>query len=142
MAVLGLVGCTKSKRDCASEAQDLYTSPLFRKSREYIERRCGACFILSAKYCLVSPSQVIEPYDLTLNKMSRAQREQWAESVWGDLRLHLHRGDLVVILAGKNYHEYLIPRIVQAKCLVDVPLDGLLYAQRVPWLTKALAQTK
>jgi hypothetical protein len=142
MATVGLVGCAKKKRDCASEARDLYISSLFRKSREYIERRCDTWFILSAKHWLVSPNKVIEPYDETLKEMSTAQREQWAERVWGDLRSRLHPGDLVVVLAGKKYNEYLVPRIVQAKCSVEVPLEGRRQGQSLHWLNMALSQPK
>jgi cytoplasmic iron level regulating protein YaaA (DUF328/UPF0246 family) len=140
MATVGLVGCAKKKRDCASEARDLYISSLFRKSREYIERRCDTWFILSAKYGLVSPNKVIEPYDETLKEMSTAQREQWAERVWGSLHSRLHTGDLVVILAGEKYYEYLIPRIEQAKCSVEVPLEGLKLGPRLRWLNMALSR--
>ncbi len=36
-----LVSCVKEKRATRSPAKDLYTSPWFRKAREYVERRDG-----------------------------------------------------------------------------------------------------
>src|SRR3990172_9853687 len=68
---VGLVGCTKSKQTHAAPARDLYTpSALFRGRRDYVERSCGRWFVLSAKYGLVDPDSIIEPYDQTLTKAS------------------------------------------------------------------------
>jgi len=138
MAVIGLISCVSRKRTHASEAQDLYDSPLFTKARQYVEKRCGTWYILSAKYGLVGPRQVIDPYEETLNTKSRAEREQWAQRVWADLFPHLHSGDHVVVLAGERYREYLVPRMIQHGCLVEVPMEGLGIGRQLQWLSKQL----
>jgi hypothetical protein len=46
---IGLVGCVKSKRSQAAPARELYSSPLFRGRRDWVERTCDRWFVLSAK---------------------------------------------------------------------------------------------
>ncbi len=65
-----LVSCVKPKRGYPSPAKDLYLSDWFKKAFRYASQNADEWFILSAKYFLVLPDQVIEPYDLTLKSMS------------------------------------------------------------------------
>jgi methionyl-tRNA formyltransferase len=68
---LGLVSCAKSKRSYPCTAKEMYQpSDLFRKAYGYAVKRYDLVAILSAKYGLLLPDEVIEPYDLTLNMMS------------------------------------------------------------------------
>ena len=60
-ATIALVGCVKGKRTAETEAQDLYTSDLFKKRRAHVNRRGLEWFILSAQHGLVAREQVIDP---------------------------------------------------------------------------------
>lgn len=77
MKRVALVGCGKTKRRSAAPAKDLYTGHLFCLARAYAERFCDAWAILSAKHFLVMPDEVIEPYDLRLEKLDVIRRRQW-----------------------------------------------------------------
>ena len=136
MAHLGLISCVKSKGPKATEAKDLYDSALFAKSRKFVEQRCDSWFILSAKYGLVEPVMVIEPYEDTLNKKSRRERDEWADRVWAVLRQRLNPGDQVTVLAGKRYREKLMPLITAHGCQVDVPMEGLSFGRQLRWLNE------
>lgn len=107
MAHIGLISCVSKKRLSAAEAKDLYDSALFDKSRKFVEQRCDSWFILSAKYGLVEPEDVIEPYEETLNTKSRRERDEWADRVWAILHQRLKPDDHVTILAGERYRESL-----------------------------------
>src|SRR5437870_4576126 len=89
---VGLVGCVKSKASEAMSAREMYTSPLFRGRRSFVERSCDRWFILSAKHELLDSDQVIEPYNLELKDLSRPQRRQWSQRVLSQLERAL--GDL------------------------------------------------
>ncbi|MFB9570731.1 DUF6884 domain-containing protein, partial [Saccharopolyspora hordei] len=69
MADIGLVSCTKSKREYATKPANLYLeSAFFRKARKYAEANHDSWYILSAKYHLLNPDgPTIEPYDETLS---------------------------------------------------------------------------
>ena len=131
---LYLVSCVSQKLAIPAPAKDLYNSSLFQKSRAYAERLGQPWFILSAKYGLVHPDHVIEPYDLTLNGMGVADRRRWANTVMSQLQPHLHEVSEVVFLAGRNYCQYLEPQLVQRGIAVQDPMRGLQIGRRLSWL--------
>ena len=95
-----LVSCVSKKHSRPLPARSLYCSDWFNKARQYVERQRYPSFILSAKYGLVRPDEIISPYDVTLNNMNNAERFAWAEGVSVQLRRLCHSGDTVVFLAG------------------------------------------
>jgi Family of unknown function (DUF6884) len=82
---VGLVGCVKTKVSHAAQARDLYSSALFRGRRAFVESTCDRWFVLSAKHGLVSPDEVLEPYEETLNGKPTAEKRLWAATVLGEL---------------------------------------------------------
>ena len=105
---IGLVGCVKQKLDHAAPAADLYVSPLFRGRRAYVERTCERWFILSALHGVVRPDAPLEPYDVTLNSASRAQRRAWSAKVLRQLDAEVGPcvGLTIEIHAGANYADF------------------------------------
>lgn len=141
MAVVGLISCASRKRPDAAEARNLYISPLFTKSREYVVKNCEKWYILSAKYGLLEPDQVVDPYEETLNTKSRAEQKGWAEKVWIELEQRLFPNDEIIILAGKKYREFLTPRISNHGCQIQVPMEGLGIGRQLQWLTSHLSRS-
>jgi hypothetical protein len=103
--VLLLVGCGKAKADEPTRAADLYTGSLFKSRLAYVQARGGPWWIVSARHGLVSPDQVVFPYDLTLPSLPDLDRAAWALQVVaaaldqvpdgtriGDVWLELHMG--------------------------------------------------
>jgi len=140
MAHIGLISCVSKKQPNATEAKELYNSALFAKSREFVERYCDYWYILSAKYGLVEPTNIIEPYEETLNSKSRQERNEWADEVWSVLRQRLKLDDHVTILAGERYRESLVPYIANYGCHIDVPMKGLGIGRQLQWLSHQLKQ--
>jgi len=140
MAHIGLISCVGKKHPNAIEAKNLYDSALFAKSREFVERHCDSWYILSAKYGLVEPTDIIGPYEETLNTKSRRERIEWAERVWAMLRHRLRPDDHITILAGELYRESLVSRIAEYGCHVDVPMQGLGIGRQLQWLSRDLEQ--
>jgi hypothetical protein len=120
---------------------DLYGSPLFVKSRAFVEQHCDSWFVLSAKHGLVKPTDVIEPYEETLNTKSADERRNWSDGVWSALRVHLKPNDRVTILAGKKYRNDLLPLIKEYGCRIDVPMVGLGIGRQLQWLTQRLQRS-
>jgi hypothetical protein len=105
MTTIALVACVSKKNATPMPARDLYISDWFLKASTYAAHAADRWYILSAKYGLVAPDVVIEPYDETLNRMGIAARRAWARRVIEDLRRVLQSGDRVVILAGSRYRQ-------------------------------------
>jgi hypothetical protein len=135
MATIGLISCVSKKQKRPIEAKHLYVSPLFLKSRQFVQQQCDNWFVLSAKYGLVKPDQVIQPYEETLNSKSRSEREEWAHAVWHQLKPLLNHGDRVMILAGSRYREFLVPLIESFGCHVVIPMEGKSIGKQLQWLS-------
>ena len=68
-----LISCVSQKTNYPTKCKDLYISPLFKKTWNYvrdIEKPQGV-YILSALHGLIRYDAVIEPYDKTLLDMSK-----------------------------------------------------------------------
>src|SRR5580700_7742470 len=123
-----LASCVKKKASFPLPADELYESEWFCKVRTYIVNRKAdrdRWYILSAKYGLVAPSQMIGPYEQTLNDMSKQERRRWADHVYVELGKVLSEGDRVVMLAGQRYREFLEPPLRSMGYEVHVPMQGL-----------------
>jgi hypothetical protein len=128
---VALVGCSKRKATEPRSAADLYQSPLFRKSLAYAQKTCDRVYILSAKHGLLATDTVVEPYDLALTELSRAERGRWDDRVAEEIRRAIPAGDTLVILAGEAYAGFaaMVPHTI------EWPLAGLEVGERLEWLT-------
>ncbi|MBN1260078.1 MAG: hypothetical protein JXB35_05305 [Anaerolineae bacterium] len=133
-----LVACVGKKATLPRPARDLYTSAWFKKASAYAQQIGDQWFILSAKYGLVSPDQVIASYDETLNRMPVAQRRAWADKVLQVLHHEVHAGDVIIILAGQRYREFLIRPLEARGCQVEMPMRGLRIGEQLRWLNRRL----
>ena len=136
MVKIVLISCVSKKLNHKSKAQDLYVSPLFQKNLRYAKSlNPDKIFILSAKYGLLSLTDVVEPYDKTLNKMTSNEIKEWANSVLKQLQkvFDLDKEEFV-FLAGNNYRKFLLPRIKNYK----IPMLGLGIGKQLKWLTERI----
>lgn len=131
---VALVSCVKRKCGSAAPARDLYTSPLFRGLRRYAEMHADTWYILSAEYGVLHPDEVVEPYERTLNKMPKRDRQAWAEKVQQQLLARLPPDAEVILLAGQRYREDIEPFLRERGCSVSVPLQGLTFGKQLQWL--------
>jgi hypothetical protein len=134
---VGLISCTKSKRDSSAVPRDLYdTSALFRKARAYCKQHHDSWYILSAKHHLLEPDgQSIAPYDETLTTATVDERRKWAKN--GEEQLDeaglLDGESTLVIHAGKAYYEHLLPLVESAVVDVRIPTEGLAIGETLAW---------
>jgi cytoplasmic iron level regulating protein YaaA (DUF328/UPF0246 family) len=136
---VALVACVKSKRAQPAPAADLYQSAWFRKARAYAKEEADAWYILSAKYGVVSPNEVIEPYDESLYDFSAGERREWAAGVMETLRELITAEDEVIILAGLRYREHLEEGLRQFAARVSVPMEGLGIGEQLRFLNEHTA---
>ena len=128
-----LVSCVSRKGVTEAPVKDLYLSPWFKAARRYIEATGDPWYVLSAKYGLVDPNQVLIPYDETLNKMAIAARRAWANQVIKQMDQLLTPGKTVVVLAGSRYREFLMDYLNQ-RFTVAIPMRGLTIGRQLQWL--------
>lgn len=128
-----LLSCVSKKKTFPAPARDLYVSEWFCRARSYVETTGDPWFILSAEYGLVSPDQVLAPYERTLNKMGVVQRRAWAARVRQQMAERLPRVDRIVVLAGQRYREFLMDDLRRRAAKVEIPLAGLRIGEQLSW---------
>jgi cytoplasmic iron level regulating protein YaaA (DUF328/UPF0246 family) len=136
LKTLGLISCTKKKQNYPCKASEIYSaSDLFSKAYAYCEKNYDQIAILSAKYGLVFPNDVIEPYDLTLNKMSTEEVKVWSERVFKQAqdRIDLSGIGAVFFHAGNKYRKYLIPKLQSLGIGCEAPLGNLGIGKQLRW---------
>ena len=133
-----LVQCTDSKRDVAARARDLYdVSRYFRKQRAYAESVTDNWFIQSAKYGVIDPDAVIEPYDLRADEID--EPEEWAGMIAARIGANFSTDSVVEILGGSDYADPLTPLLEEMGFEVHEPLRGLRIGEREAKLEEAVA---
>ncbi|WP_436932452.1 DUF6884 domain-containing protein [Halosimplex halobium] len=134
---VGLVSCTKSKRETAAAPQELYmASAFFRKAREYVETNHDTWYVLSAKHGVLEPDgDPIEPYDETLSEAPVSRKRSWAESVFEELRERglFADGNRLVFHAGRDYYDELLPLLEETAVETATPTDGLQFGETLSW---------
>lgn len=133
-ARVGLVGCVKQKLASSSAAADLYTSPLFRGRRRWVEETCDRWYILSAKHGVLEPATVVSPYDETLKGSTRAVKRAWSRRVLDELHAELGSfgGTVFEIHAGADYREWGLVEGLRARGgSVEVPAEGLVQGEQL-----------
>lgn len=137
---VGLVGCVKQKAASRRQARDLYTSALFAGRRRYVERTCTEWWILSALHGLVSPGDVLAPYDVTLKGGGRAERRDWSNKVLATLddQTGLRPGDVVEVHAGSEYRDFgLLHGLRRRGVVVVVPAEGMTLGRQLAFYGNA-----
>jgi len=138
MSKIVLLACSKSKQqtNVPIKASQLYTGQLFKKSYNYACQMTPApdkIFILSAKHHVLEPNDKIAYYNLFLGNLTKSQRIVWANNVLNQLK---EKGcdlqnDEFIILAGKDYYQYIRPQLPNSK----VPMEGMRIGQMLQYLT-------
>ena len=114
MSKIALIGCTARKQDFSCPAIEMYTkSNYFNLKLDYCKKiDVDKIFILSAKYGLLEPEAIIEPYNLHLKETSKEYKLNWSKEVLKDLKEKTDlENDEFIILAGNDYMKYLIEHI-------------------------------
>lgn len=130
---MALVACCKRKLDHTARAKSIYKSPLFVLSRRYAEAHCGRrWYILSAKHGLLSPDEIVEPYDTTLGKFNQKELVDWGEKVAIQIQgIREDADERILFLGGVRYFWPFNERVRNP---VDHLLGGMGIGMRLKWL--------
>jgi hypothetical protein len=134
MGELALVACTKTKRQVATHASDLYVSPLFRKSFLAAIDRCKQVRILSANYGLLKPGDVVSPYELTLKYMPAVDRAAWGARVAAQLAQAASPHDTLIFFTGDDYFKPLKAALLASGYKLQQPLGRRSLGARLRYL--------
>jgi hypothetical protein len=139
MHTIALVSCVKKKLDHSAKAEDLYQSQWFKAASQMVKNKYSEWYILSAKHHLLDPSQIVDPYDMTLHGMSRCERQEWAGRVFAGIGRINPRPDLLTIFAGKIYRLDLLPLLMSMGYCISVPMAGMGIGKQLQWFKNVSA---
>ena len=109
------IACIKTKAEQCCAAKEMYKGALFISTYKYAESLNGKIWILSAKYGLLHPNDVIAPYNKTLVGASKMECKKWAYKVYRQMvDKQIDFKEEAVFLCGTNYRKYLITKFKKA----------------------------
>jgi hypothetical protein len=130
-----LIGCVRTKLPTPAPATELFASPLFVRRRRYAISSGRPWHILSAKFALLHPDDVIGPYDVYLADQDRGYRQAWGEFVTA--QLHQRQGDVrgrnIEIHAGETYVAPLRQPLAARGATITTPLAHLGQGEQLAW---------
>src|SRR5450830_1754390 len=129
-----LVGSVRSQQAEAAQARELFASALFALRRRYAEASGRPWFVLSSRWGLVAPDEVIAPSDVSLGDVPPAYRHGWAEFVVGQLAGYVTlAGAVVEIHAGDHHVDALRAAVERAGATLVDPVDAHSLAETLAW---------
>lgn len=128
--VTAIIACSKSKRNRACAARFLYTGSLFKKALVYAEKNYKYVYILSAKFGILHPDHIIEPYNKTLLNMSTQEKNKW----------YLLVGEQLKTL--KKPLTFFTGRLYNYPFEGFKPLEGLGLGEQLKWFNIRLKKRK
>jgi hypothetical protein len=131
----------KTKLDHPAAARDLYASTLFRGRLAYVEATCDRWFVLSAKHGLVTPDEVFEPYEETLNHKSVEAKRDWAARVVVQLIESVDiPGTVFEVHAGAAYRNFgLVAGLRGRGATVEIPTEHLGQGKQLEFYRQSLS---
>lgn len=134
---IALIACCKSKKQEATIASELYQGDLFKKSQAYAIALGLEYYILSAELGVVSPWEIVNPYEKTLTTMKPQQRKEWGINVASRIEEIAPEGGTLLVLAGKRYRVF-IDYLEWRKYCISTPLEGMGIGKQQAWLKREL----
>jgi hypothetical protein len=130
-----LVGCVRTKHAAASAASKLFASPLFEGRHRYAVASGLPWYILSAKFGLLAPDDVIGPYDVYLAEQSPGYKKAWGEFVAAQLEQweRALNGRTIEVHAGAAYVDPLRVPLATRGVMLVVPLAHLRQGEQLAW---------
>ena len=130
-----LVGCVRTKNAVASAASELFASPLFAGRRRYAVASGLPWYILSAKFGLLAPDDVIGPYDVYLADQAPDYKRAWGEFVTAQLeqRERVLRGRTIEVHAGAAYVDPLRAPLAARGAMLVTPMAHLRQGEQLAW---------
>jgi hypothetical protein len=130
-----LIGCVQTRNAVASAASELFAGPLFEERRRYAAASGLPWYILSAKFGLLVPDDVIGPYDMDLATQSPGYRKAWGQFVAAqlDAREHALRRRRIEVHASAAYVDSLRAPLAGRGAGLALPVAHLRLGEQLAW---------
>jgi hypothetical protein len=131
---VAIITCGSDKQYKKCPAKEMYIGSLFVASRKYVESVYGNNYcILSAKYHLLHPDDIIEPYDMFLGKFKKEEKQEWWRITSNMLLEEFSENTEYEFYAGKDYIEGILPVLDKAGRKYNCYLNDLGMGYKIQW---------
>lgn len=129
-----LIGSVRTTVNESAPAREIYTGALFARRRRYAEASDRPWFVVSGRWGLVAPGEVVASHDVVLGDMAVSYRQGWAAFVVGQLEATLPAADLVLeIHAGGRMVDSLRAVVELAGATLVDPVDAHSLSETLAW---------
>ncbi len=128
---LAIISCKSGKMDYACEAKELYSKNVFfREQFAFLEAAYNKILIASAKYYLVLPSKIIEPYELSFDERVRVNKirniadddykKQWGIKVKDQINKVIDMFDEIHLHLPNSYWKWIEPHFKNNSKIIKI----------------------
>ena len=103
---LCIIACGKNKRKVKSKASELYIGTSFVVRRDWAKSNFENWCILSAKYGIVFPDDILDPYDVSIKDLSNEQRKRLFEKSLMIIQNNLPSVNHFYLILPAGYAEF------------------------------------
>ncbi len=131
---LAIISCGAKKKSIPAKARDLYEGNLYKAALSFVERIGFNFVIISAKHAILSPDQVVAPYEMRVDQMSKDQYRLWSLRVVDALKKL--SPEKIIWLCPAIYCE-LPSKMLNGNIKHEFPLKGLGIGRQIQWLKQS-----
>lgn len=131
---VGIITCGCKKKDNAAAAKDFYTGTAFTVYRDYMIENFDHWVILSAKYGLVLPDQIVSPYNTYIKDLDAEEKYKLADTFCRDLKQKFPDVSTFKFYVSDEYKKVLLPHFDRYNINAEFPLDGLPYGKKLHFM--------
>ena len=139
---LAIIGCSKTKLNSPAEARHLYTSKRFLAAKKIVKENNLKWVVISAKHKILLPTNIIDPYDLEINSLSKYELEDWKRECLKTLLNITSEGDNIVFFGDDNYFNPLKEDLSLQNRKIFTPLKYIGNSKKTTWLNSGLLKSK
>lgn len=130
---VAVISCGRRKNNFRTQAKNLYTGNLFIAARKFCECNYSDWIILSAKYGVLFPEQMVEPYDLFIDDFTEDEKINWSNTVANKIMKMFDSNKTIDFYTSKNYQKYVIPILTRGGYSTTENLNNLRVALKTKW---------
>lgn len=132
MTTLAIIPCTNQKSDEPGPAREVWIGGHFQLTLMHVEEFFDEVRIMSFKYGMITPDQVIEPYDMNIHMEPLPVRVRWKRMVMQQIQdlVETYQPSVVGLYVGKADQDWLIKTFGGRGAKVIIPWAGKGTGQR------------
>ena len=133
---IAIISGSKLRLKKEAAAKDYYIGSLFKKAYAHTSKKYDQVLILSAKYHVLLPNELVRPYRVNLYNASKKERRDWANLVYDKLKKYISKDSEIFFYNSHREREFLIEKLEKTGITFHTPLSHLSLGEQLRWYNK------